>query len=100
MIKAYMNEIKRRVRARFQLRGVRHGVGNYVFGGIRIIERKNFECGSYCRFNDGAYINASNGLKIGNDVTLSANCTILTTGLDYNSWAGGERKHLNGGGYL
>lgn len=94
-IRNYLDESIRRIKSAFQLRGTEHGKGNYVFGSIRIVGRQKLVIGNYCRINDGAYINASNGIKMGNDVTLSANCSILTTGLDYNSWIRGERKHIS-----
>ena len=84
-IRNYFDEAIRRIKSAFQLRGTEYGKGNYVFGSIRIIRRSKLVIGNYCRMNDGAYINASNGIKFGNDVTLSANCSILTTGLDYNT---------------
>ena len=94
-IRNYLDEAIRRIKSAFQLRGTKHGKGNYVFGSIRITERAKLVVGSYCRMNYGSYINASNGIKMGDDVTLSANCSILTTGLDYNTWIRGERKHIS-----
>ena len=94
----HMAEAKRRIDSLWFLRGTTHGVRNYVHGKPEIIERARLVLGSNCHINSGAYINASNGIQLGDDVTLSANCCVASTGIDYQSWASGKRSHISGGG--
>lgn len=81
----------------YQLRLVKKGKNNYVFGKINIVERKHLSIGSNCSFNHGCYINASNGIQVGDDVTFSAHCCVISTGIDYTSWINGCKKHLHNG---
>lgn len=97
MLREYYDELIRKINSAYQLRHTKHGLANYVFGSIKIVHPEKTSLGCKCRINDRTYINASNGVSMGDDVTLSANCCILTTGLDYESWAKGERKHLETG---
>ena len=56
--------------------------------------------GNNCRINHNCYINAANGVFLGNDVTLSANSVIISTGIDYSSWMNGKRRHINKTGVM
>lgn len=65
-----------------------------VFGRIAVINPRNIRIGNNCNINHGCYLNAFNPILIGNDVTLSANVSIISTGLDVNRWISGERSHI------
>lgn len=93
----HFNEAKRRIYSSYHLRRTIHGIKNYVHGKPEIIERSKFVLGSNCHINTSAYINASNGIVLGDDVTLSANCCLVSTGIDYKSWVCGKRSHISGG---
>lgn len=97
IITNYWNEFILRCNSAFQLRKSKKGTGNYVFGKIAVICPRNLTVGNKCRINHNAYINASNGITLGDDVTLSAGVSLLSTGIDYLSWADGQRSHAGGG---
>ena len=80
-----------------QLRGAIKGINNNVFGKIDVVEARNLKMGNNCSFNHGCYINASNGVELGNDVTLSAKASIVSTGIDYLSWKNGNKRHTTNG---
>lgn len=81
-----------------QLRKVnKKGNNNNVFGKIDIINPYKITIGSNCSFNHGCYINAFNPITIGNDVTISAHACIVSTGIDYESWSKGKKKHQDYG---
>lgn len=68
-----------------------------INGKLTIVNPKNLEIGSYCSLNHGAYINALNPITIGNDVTVSANVSIISTGIDYLKWfSTGIKSHTEG----
>lgn len=96
IITNYWNEFILRCNSAFQLRKSKKGTGNYVFGKIAVICPRNLTVGNKCRINHNAYINASNGITLGDDVTLSAGVSLLSTGIDYLSWADGQRSHAGG----
>ena len=98
LVAAYYEEFKLRLNTTLQLWKIKAGNGNYVFGTITIIEPGNLTIGDCCRFNHGTYLNATNCIKLGNDVTLSQGCSLITTGIDYRAWAKGKRSH--GGGEI
>ena len=75
-----------RLHSFIQLHAVKTGKNDNVFGKINIVERKKLEVGDNCSFNHGCYINASNGVTLGDDVTLSAGACIVSTGIDYEKW--------------
>ena len=86
--------IYRKTHSNLQLHGVQRGKGNFVFGHIDLVGRKKLKVGSNCSFNHRAYINAFNGITIGDDVTLSAGSKVISTGIDYLEWASGNKGHL------
>lgn len=94
----HFEELRNRLHALFQLRRTIHGKCNYVFGKVQIVEPKKFKVGNGCRINHNCHINATNGVILADDVTLSMNCTIVSTGIDYLSWGRGARRHLTSGG--
>lgn len=65
-----------------------------IFGKVDIINPGNITIGNDCSMNHGAYVNAFNSIKIGNDVTISAGVKIISTGIDVESWANGKKQHL------
>lgn len=94
----YIYELRQRLYSSYQLRKVKKGRHNRVYGKISIIQPNKFEIGNECRINHNCYINASNGIILGDDVTLSAGSSIISTGIDYLSWANGTRRHISTGG--
>lgn len=90
----YKNK-KQIIHNRRQLKGVKSSGMNNVFGNIDIVSPNKLIIGNGCSFNHGCYINASNGIMIGNDVTFSAHCNVISTGIDYKKWAIGEKKHIS-----
>lgn len=91
-------ELRQRLHSSYQLRKVKKGRHNKVYGKISIIQPNKFEIGNECRINHNCYINASNRITLGDDVTLSSGSSIISTGIDYLSWANGTRKHISAGG--
>ena len=92
-ISAFFQEIKTRLHTFFQLKKCAYGNHNIVFGKIQITNPAKFKIGSFCRFNDGVLFNSAGGIEIGDDVTISSRCQLLSQGLDIDSWINGERKH-------
>ena len=77
--------------------------GKKVFfnGKLTIVEPKNLEIGNNCSFNHYIYINATNPIKIGNDVTISARASIVSTGINYLEWfATSQKKHTRNEGLI
>jgi len=94
------SNFKLRVHSYFQLKKTcQHGKNN-VFGDIVIVNPLNVQIGDSCSFNHGVYINATNPVIIGNDVTLSAGVKIISTGIDYVSWANGKKQHNKNNGIV
>lgn len=85
-----------RFHSMLQLHSFRYG-NNNVFGKIDIVAPERLVIGNNCSFNHGCYINASNNVIIGDDVTLSAKSCIVSTGIDYRRWASGEKRHISEG---
>jgi acetyltransferase-like isoleucine patch superfamily enzyme len=79
----------RRINAR-----IRYGQWLRVFGTFTIEEPRNVSLGHEVALNHGVYILGRCGIRIGNFVTLSANCMLLDSGLDIREAPkGGLRKH-------
>ena len=57
-----------------------------IWGHIDVVYPKNIQIGEGCSINHGCYLNAYNPIYIGNDVTLSANVSIISTGIDIKAW--------------
>ena len=103
MIRAFYKMYRKmriRLHSSFQLRGVKRGKDDNVFGKIDIVSPQNLYIGNGCSFNHGVYINAVNQIRIGNDVTLSAGAKIISTGIDYVNWAKGSKQHKKDSGIL
>ncbi|MBR4948313.1 MAG: acyltransferase [Clostridiales bacterium] len=81
-----------------QLRKVgKYGENTNVFGDVTIVNPSNLTIGNNCSLNHGVYINAFNPIVLGDDVTISASAKLLSTGIDYDSWIKGEKKHTQTG---
>lgn len=89
-----------RIHSAYQLRSVKRGQKNNVFGKIAVVNRRNLKIGSGNSFNHNAYINAFNPVILGDDVTVSAGAKIVSTGIDYISWMKGNKRHLVNGGIV
>lgn len=70
------------------------GGENRVYGRITCVNPQNIEIGNNCTINHNCYINAFNPVYIGDDVTLSVNSSIISTGIDIESWISGKKKHI------
>lgn len=55
-----------------------------VYGKITIENPKNLFLGFNVTINEGVYINCRGKVSIGDNVSISAGCKVLTTGLDSN----------------
>lgn len=80
-----------------ELRGAVKGKDNFVFGHIDVVSPEKFTMGDGCSFNHGCYVHAGNGVAFGNDVTVSANACVISTGIDYKAWAAGRKRHVSEG---
>lgn len=69
-----------------------------VFGYINVINPKRLSIGNDCCINHFCYINALNPITIGDDVTMSANVSIISTGIDVRQWIKGSRNHTSSKG--
>ena len=94
-IKGKIIDIKQKIHNKLQLNKVsKVGKNVNIFGKINIIYPKNLEIGNNCSINHDVYINAFSAIKIGNDVTISTGAKIISTGIDYESWYKGKKKHI------
>ena len=65
-----------------------------LFGTPTVTSPHRLSIGDDCRINDDVYINARSGVSIGNNVTLSQGCKIISTGYNVDSFLiKGERIH-------
>ena len=65
-----------------------------VYGNVTIYSGDKLVIKDNCILNDKVYINARSGVYIGNDVTISYDAKIISTGYDLEKWvANGERIH-------
>lgn len=90
-------KLKQWIHNQYQLRGAQIGQNTNVFGKISIVESKKLVVGNNCSFNHNSYINAGNGILIGDDVTVSAKASIISTGIDYEAWVKGDKRHTSDG---
>jgi maltose O-acetyltransferase len=65
----------------------------YVHGNFKCHNPKNVRIGSGCTINYGVFVLGHCGIDIGNNVTLSARCMLIDSGLDYKSES---RRHIQG----
>ena len=63
-----------------------------------IINPKNITMGKNCSINPSVYINAMNTVRIGNNVTLSAGCSVISASLDIESFLAGGHAHVKNQG--
>ena len=67
-----------------------------LFGSPNIVAGERIKVGSNCKINEGVYLNGRGNITIGDNVTLSAFCRIISTGYDVdklmNDWT---REHKN-----
>lgn len=53
---------------------------------IKIISPENIQLGENCRINEGVFLHGGGGIKIGNDVTLSAYAKIISLSYEVDDW--------------
>lgn len=61
------------------------GGGLIIWGPCSIKTPRNLHVGKNLSINDYVYINALGGIEIGDDVSLSAGCMLISTKLDKNA---------------
>lgn len=66
-----------------------------VFGPCKIKNPHNLIIGDNIVINDYVYINAYNKIVLGNNISLSAGCILVSTGLDTKSFIN-KKKHIEG----
>ena len=67
-----------------------------VFGEPVIFSPDRLSVGNNFRINHDVFINARGTITIGDDVTLSTGCKIVSTGYDIEHWMNtGEKKHID-----
>ena len=109
-IKNYMLKFKRKVKKRKQERATKQlnkkilkfqkqlaycGQNLKMFGEPIVYAPCRLNIGNDCRINHNVYINALSGVTIGDDVTLSYDSKIISTGYDIEHWVNtGVKKHL------
>lgn len=66
-----------------------------VFGEVKTLYPDRIHIGNDCRINDMVYLNARSGIVIGNNVTLSFGCKLISTGYSLEEFfENGKRKHI------
>ena len=72
------------------------GINLQLFGEPEVFSPERLSIGNNCKLNSNVYLNARSGITIGNDVTLSTGCKIISTGYDIEHWMStGERMHID-----
>ena len=67
-----------------------------VFGDFTVIDAGKVSIGENCAINHGVLLVGRSGIRIGNDVVLSARCMIIDAGLDPSSFdSSGEREYVD-----
>lgn len=56
-----------------------------IYGSPKILYGKNIKLGKSVRINDGVFLHAANGIKIGNNTTLSYGTAVITESYDTSS---------------
>ena len=70
-------------------------------GKITIVDPQNIQIGNRCSLNHGIYLNALNPIVIGDDVTISANVNIVSSGIEYQKWfETGKKEHIRNDGIV
>ncbi len=65
-----------------------------VFGDVEISIPLNVKIGNNCKLNSKTYINARNGVILGDDVSVSYGVKLLSTGYDIDKWVKtGVKEH-------
>lgn len=82
---------------KFRKKVKRVGTNLQIFGKNICVEfPEQLSIGNYCKINEGVVINARGGCSIGNGVTLSGGCKLITSGYDLDKWKeSNERVHQN-----
>lgn len=69
-----------------------------AYGKAYIVNPQNIVINGEISINHGAYINAYNPIYFGDDVTVSAGASIVSTGLDLEKFSNGEKSHIDNDG--
>lgn len=63
-----------------------------LFGIPDLYSPEKIRIGNDCRINEGVFINARSGVFIGDDVTLSYGCKLISTGYKLDEWISTGKK--------
>lgn len=69
-----------------------------AYGKAYIVNPQNIVINGEMSINHGVYINAYNPIYFGDDVTVSAGASIVSTGLDLEKFSNGEKSHIDNDG--
>lgn len=65
-----------------------------VYGEVEISIPSNVKIGNNCKLNSNTYINARNGVFLGDDVTVSYGVKLISSGYDIEKWVKtGVKEH-------
>jgi len=73
------------------------GANLRVYGSVNIKNPSNITVGKNCTLNDNVYLNGWSNISIGDDVSLSASCMLISTGLDLKTFLTQEHQHIGQG---
>ena len=83
-------------RYRFKKKVKRVGTNLMVYGKVSLINPDKIVIGNDCKINEGVVILARGGVQIGNGVTLSDGCKLMSSGYDLTEWKqNNKRVHHN-----
>ena len=63
-----------------------------IWGSIKVMYPQNITIGQKCSINHGVFLNAFNPIVIGDNVTISANTMLISTGIDLEAWLRNDKK--------
>jgi maltose O-acetyltransferase len=68
-----------------------------VYGHVNIKSPFNISIGNNCTLNDNVYLNGWSTIDIGDNVSLSASCKLISTSLDIESFSKKTHQHIGKG---
>lgn len=68
------------------------GDGLQVFGKPDILYPENIVIGKNCKLNDKIFLHGRGGITIGDECTISARASIISTSYDLEQWMGSDVK--------
>lgn len=104
MFEAITKPLKSIYASKKQLRNIRNfikslgkcGENLQLFGTVDVAFSHNLIIGDNCKLNDKCYLNARSGIELGNDVTVSYDAKLISTGYLLELWiTEGEKVHFD-----